>query len=305
VSWKVADVKRYILSKVSTEEEASQFSFPSRRRPVSPIIFASNLPRRPLDPLADVSVGVGSDVDADTLAFGISGHVRPKPLPNSTLAPSYTSTGNPSLSGPALSTSHYALIEFSTGQLLEDDYSLAWYCLRPNVLLELHPPGIVVNLNRDNELEYSQPYFETKIKALRVTMGDQSAMDKDLDPDRKTAPGRHKADTPTKKGKEKEVQDTVSSLDRPPSTKKRKKTRLEWKERWLIIHHGTMNVHKDRFVSVLHFDLGIVALMPTMLRDRTLIQYTRHTCLRSSSFATERTYFMELWVRYPVCMWYV
>jgi len=150
-----------------------------------------------------------------------------------------------------LSTNHYALTNFSTGQLLDDDYSLAWYRLRPNELLELHPPGIVINLPRDNIFEYSQPYFEAKIKALRVTIGEQSAMDKDCDADGRTPAAKHKADGPTKKGKEKETPDTVSSVDRPSTSKKRKKTQLEWKERWLIIHQGGMNVYKDRFVGIL------------------------------------------------------
>jgi len=87
-----------------------------------------------------------------------------------TLTPCVTSPPIPeSLTEPLTATPlpphHYLLLAFLTGQLLEDNYSLAWYCLCPHELLELHPPGTIVQLQREVMLEYVKLYLELDVRA--------------------------------------------------------------------------------------------------------------------------------------------
>lgn len=217
-SWKVAEVKQYILSKASTQPASNHFSFPPRHRPVSPITFASiSRSRRSIDNPSELSFDLGDAFDDDSdLEIDSSRHLPSKPLIEPTSSPL-----------TAHATTRYALIMFSTGQLMEDDYSLSWYQLRPYELLELHPPGAIVRLPRENIPEYVKPYFEARVKALRVIWTEKELRaEKD-----RPRPGQSPADT-------------------SPVIRKRKKTKLEWRERWIIIHQGMLNLFKDRSSSI-------------------------------------------------------
>jgi len=59
---------------------------------------------------------------------------------------------------------HYLLLTFLMGQLLEDNYSLAWYCLCPHELLELHPPGTIMQLQQEVMLKYVKLYLELDVR---------------------------------------------------------------------------------------------------------------------------------------------
>lgn len=68
---------------------------------------------------------------------------------------------------PTASASAHALVAFSTGIVLEDESRLAWYHLRPDELLELHPAGCVVRLGRASVREYVRPYVLASVNVLR------------------------------------------------------------------------------------------------------------------------------------------
>ena len=89
---------------------------------------------------------------------------RHTPTPCVTSPPIPESPTEP-LTATPLPPHHYLLLAFLTGQLLEDNYSLAWYCLCPHELLELHPPGTIVQLQREVMLEYVKLYLELDVRA--------------------------------------------------------------------------------------------------------------------------------------------
>ena len=65
-------------------------------------------------------------------------------------------------------TSLYFLVTFSMGLILEDGFPVSWYKLRPYELLEMHLAEGLVTLPREIMVDYVQPYFEAKVKSLRV-----------------------------------------------------------------------------------------------------------------------------------------
>jgi len=97
---------------------------------------------------------------------------RHTPTPRVTSPPIPESPTEP-LTATPLPPHHYLLLAFSTGQLLEDNYSLALYGLCLHELLELHPPGTIVRLQREVMLEYVKPYLELDVRALRVVTNDK------------------------------------------------------------------------------------------------------------------------------------
>lgn len=222
-SWKVAELKQYILSKVDGKDRGGQQYFP-RNRPVSPITFASTGPSRYSVDRTNTDPGGSDDDDEDNDddVFPVDDkYNRPKPAWNY----------DRDLGSPPPPTTYHSLVAFSTGQLLEDDYSLSWYRLQPNEMLELHPPGAIINLPRDDTTEYIQPYLEVKVKALRVISHE----------DTKPKVDNGKIRRPRDNGQPR------SPTERPgQSLRKRKKTKLEWKERWLIVHQGMLNLFKDK-----------------------------------------------------------
>jgi hypothetical protein len=157
---------------------------------------------------------------------------------------------------------HYSMLAFSTGQLLEDDYSLAWYGLRPHELLELHPPGTIVRLQREVMLEYVKPYLELDVRALRVITSDK---DKDthahaLGSTRAQDAGRSSPNK-IRKAKDSAPGDSRSASaagsgngctgsPATQSTRMRRKMRLEWRDRYLVIRQGMLSLFKSRTVSL-------------------------------------------------------
>jgi hypothetical protein len=234
-SWKVSDVKRYILRKVQGKETGTQLYQPPRNRPVSPITFASIRPTpaggvqaqdTDLDDPDDDEYSVYSNDDVFSATEGL---VRPRP--GGTLSFDSPQQAQSDLQAdPPPQTHRHALMLFSTGQLLEDDFTLAWYQLQDHELLELHPPSTIVRLSRGGMLEYVQPYFECRIKALRAISTD--------DRSRTDPKGKRKETEPRSPGDR--------DRDRPGLPRRRKKTKLEWKDRWLVIHQGQLRLFKGR-----------------------------------------------------------
>jgi hypothetical protein len=262
-TWKISEVKQYILSKVYNRSVVGNDNLPSEDRPVSPITFASA--RNAYDPNTDFFLDddLASDLGPYHFMEPIR-QIRARQTPTQRVAsPSFPDLPTqPLAASAALPPRHYPMLAFSTGQLLEDDYSLAWYRLRPHELLELHPPGTIVRLQREVMLEYVKPYLELDVRALRVITNDK---DKDKDKESHALSSACGAPDTSSPNKVRKAKDPVPCDPRSPvsgsaggcvspgpqSMRKRKKTRLEWRERYLVIRQGMLSLFKSRTVSML------------------------------------------------------
>jgi len=254
-TWKISEVKQYILTKVYSRRVIDNGHLPPRERPVSPITFASA--RTSFDSNLEGSQQDDHDhvIDLDPhLLIEPSRQLRVRQPPSQRVAspsgvpgsPSPTVTEQPRVPAVLLPPHHYPMLAFSTGQLLEDDCTLAWYRLRPHELLELHPPGSIVRLPRDVMLEYVKPYLELDVRALRVIVNDKDthAFGAACAPD---------ASSPTKNRKPKdpggESYSPAGGSPASQSTRKRRKTKLEWRDRYLVIRQGMLSLFKSRTVG--------------------------------------------------------
>ena len=167
--------------------------------------------------------------------------------------------GSPTEQPPTvLPPHHYPMLAFSTGQLLEDDCTLAWYRLRPHELLELHPPGAIVRLQRDVMLEYVKPYLELDVRALRVIVNDKDthAFGPAYAPDM-SSPSKNKKPKDSSAGESLNPSVAAAAAGSPSqSTRKRRKTKLEWRDRYLVIRQGMLSLFKSRTVSFQCLPLG-------------------------------------------------
>lgn len=224
------------------------------------------------DPYLDIR---DFDDEDDDLDFPYDGPTRPFPSSHSQLAhgpphghltPTHalgliSSASRISLPPPA----QYTLIAFSTGMILEDSYDLAWYHLRAHELVELHPlGGSVVDLKRGDRERYVMPYFEGRVRALRV-IGSAEAVTSVVD--------GH--------GKEDEGRDGEERGERGRNGKKRK-AKLEWRERWVVVHQGMLSLYKERGVSLLPFvSLQILVFLGVSIAVQTYMERLSnitHTC---------------------------
>ncbi len=264
-TWKISEVKQYILAKVYNRSVSDNDDQPSRNRPVSPITFASA--RNSFDSSFEGSLQDNHVIDLDPRLLSESTRqMRMRQLMSQRVAsPSSGVPGSPTEQLPViLPPHHYPMLVFSTGQLLEDDCSLAWYRLRPHELLELHPPGTIVRLPRDVMLEYIKPYLELDVRALRVIVKDKDmhafcpayaapdapSPSKNKKP-KDLAPGPGESHSPSVAG---------SASPASQSTRKRRKTKLEWRDRYLVIRQGMLSLFKSRTVSFQYSLLDIPEL---------------------------------------------
>ena len=246
---KISEVKRYILTKVYNHDDTTDDYLFSQDRPVSPITFASSFPSP--NSLDDSTEGSHEDDRAADSEFRLLPEPTRQPrgqAPNQRIA-SPTATEEPVEPVPcaAMLPPHcYQMLAFSTGQLLEDDYSLAWYRLRPYELLELHPPGTMVRLPREVMLEYIQPYLELDVRALRVVVNAKDAHGTSYLQDVSPNKIRKAKDL---SGESHGPSGGVGGTGAPPSIRKRRKMKLEWRDRYLVIRQGMLSLFKSRSVS--------------------------------------------------------
>jgi hypothetical protein len=246
---KISEVKQYILAKVYNRTVPDNDDQPPHR-PVSPITFASA--RNSFDSNFEGALQDDHVIDLDPHLLS-----EPTRQPRTMRQPLSQRVASPSSVVPESTTEQlpailppqrYPILAFSTGQLLEDDCSLAWYRLRPHELLELHPPGTIVRFPRDVMVEYIKPYLELDVRALRVIVND-----KDM---HAFGPAYAAPDAPSP-GKNKKLKDLTpdgtsvggSASPGSQSTRKRRKTKLEWRDRYLVIRQGMLNLFKSRTVS--------------------------------------------------------
>lgn len=209
------------------------------QRTVSPIIFAPTVrPRPSLDSIDD---GYNEDdeySDQDLLPAPskptVYPHREPKPRPS------------PQPRNCPL-VDQYIILSFSTESILEDDFPLSWYNLRPYELLEMHPVGILAPLQRDVLSEYIQPYFQAKVRLLRSVWNHKSG--------RFEAHGidalREHTSQKTSIDKLAHRLDTLSTKSSPSQPGKKRKTKVEWKARWLVISQGILYLCKEHVVHCL------------------------------------------------------
>lgn len=214
----------------------------TRRRSLSPITFAAPPPRKAKLPpgpptsseessLSDFSADVVDDDDVNiTKSFTDAHRYKYNARPSTSSASESVSRVLPD-GGP--DPQAYVLLTFSTTQILEDRFSLSWYDIHPNELLELHPASVsFVSLERCSLDAYITPYFAARVWALRIVgnklEGAPSILRKRYGEDDGTAEGR--APGARDKGK--------------------RKVAVEWKERWAIIHQGVFSLCKERHVSL-------------------------------------------------------
>lgn len=266
---KISEVKQYILAKVYNKGVPDNEDQPSRKRPVSPITFASA--RNSLDSNFEGSLQDDHVIDLDPHLSEPARQLRTlrRPLSQRVASPSSGVLGPPTEQRPAiLPPHHYAMLAFSTGQLLEDDCSIAWYRLRPHELLELHPPGTIVRFPRDVMLEYIKPYLELDVRALRVIVNDKDVHA--FGPGGYAAPDAHFSPSKNKKPKDLAPDCASAAGGGSPashSARKRRKTKLEWRDRYLVIRQGMLSLFKSRTVSFHRTCLpfGVGALLPELV----------------------------------------
>ena len=238
-------LKLFLLHKFRTDSdvEADPRAIPvsprkARRRSLSPITFAppSNRKAQPAaastasedeSPLSDFSGDFDIEDDVNVTKSLADAH-RYKYLARPSTSSASDSVCR--LHEPPPDSQAYVLISFSTTQILEDRFSLSWYGVRPDELLELHPASVsFANLPRCNLDAYIAPYFAAKVWALRV-VGPK------IDPAR--AFTRHRGDAGDAAGE-----------GPAGSREKKRKVAVEWKERWAIIYQGVFSLCKSRHVS--------------------------------------------------------
>ncbi|PBL04417.1 hypothetical protein ARMGADRAFT_1158223 [Armillaria gallica] len=232
-AWKVKQVKHWILSKcISHIKEEVDIEVPEpRHRSPSPIVFAPPKHHRPISPIEfSTRVGSGYEEDDEADAEGDDVQKLPAQLPSTSALPAAeppppaklkarrkkksTSSSEPihPHHRSAYEPSRLTLLRFSTGQILEDDFAFAWYDIQPGELFEVHRVGVVLKLQRTAPSEYAKPYWEGWAKAVTNS-----------------------------NGKKKNVMGDGG-----------KESKVEWKDRWVVVREGTMQLCKDRSDPIPH-----------------------------------------------------
>lgn len=182
---------------------------------------------------------------------------------------------------PQITTHTYTLFRFSTCQILEEDCQVSWYDIQPHELVELHssflPPTFASSLVSPmsipslptDSVALTQTKSAQKKKASPITLTDQKG---DLPIPSLTALLRH---TPTLyiqpywQGWVRALRvvsriQTTPASDEPPHPSlgdddregngdRKHGERIEWRERWVVIHDGVINICKSLNVRYLFF----------------------------------------------------
>ncbi|KAI5998728.1 hypothetical protein EDD15DRAFT_193135 [Pisolithus albus] len=207
--WSIKQVKHWILSKcnlVRTPDVPQQ-------RSLSPIFFASPCSRTGYTLGQYDEAEEGDSLRSDKDSLGESLFANPRPRPSNKL-------GNNRL------VDQYILIAFSTGRVLENDHILSSCNLRPYELVEMHRSETIAPLHREVTSEYVQPYFHARVRALLAAWNPKA--------------GRFKPP-----GKTTEHQLGGHSRKREFPVTLRWKPKLEWKDRWVVIHKDILSLSKD------------------------------------------------------------
>ena len=260
-SWKIKHLKQRIISKCLNLPFDPRFKDVTRNgRPPSPITFA---PTSVLDsePGSDHQESTGEDEDERDQVSDIKSSFHPHRQQKQDLKPQIT-------------THTYTLFRFSTCQILEENCEVSWYDIQPHELVELHssflPPTFASSLlspmstpsdilpltqtkatqkkkasptdhgdhplpsltalPRDTPTSYIQPYWQGWVRALRVVSRTQTTPTSDEHP-----------------------HPSLEDNDREGNGDRKRGERVEWRERWLVIHDGVINICMSPNVRYLFF----------------------------------------------------
>ncbi|KAJ8089356.1 hypothetical protein PM082_014604 [Marasmius tenuissimus] len=119
------------------------------------------------------------------------------------------------------------LIRFSTGQVLEDHFRVDDCSLSPYELIEIHRVGEVLSLPRTVIEQYVQPYWEGWVKSLRVV-------------------AREPTHASSKKQKGKRLEKERENEDGSGAANRRRRSKLDWRDRWVFVKDGVLNLRKNR-----------------------------------------------------------
>ena len=142
-------------------------------------------------------------------------------------------------------SARYTISTFLNAHILDNDFRLAWYNLRPYELLEIHSADSIIRLPREVMAGPLCVTIHTLRRAsgrcalFRETIG--NLLKEAFVPrvGSKLSKGRLVSSDPLTYGMFREKE------------KKKQKQMLEWRERWVVIHQGVLSLCKDRSVSSL------------------------------------------------------
>ncbi|KAK7047407.1 hypothetical protein VNI00_006638 [Paramarasmius palmivorus] len=282
--WKISQLKAWFIAKcIISPPSSSSAQVPSfltaelppkpsskpPKRPASPIVFAPEPPKgrsispirfAPLDSVSVAGTGTSvsyeggssedegttiamgyeedDELDSDEPGIGLGGgsgrfasrsqylsHFERRPATRSVAIEHHRKESASASTPSADSVLHIyhprrlMLIRFSTGQVLEDHFRVEDVNISPYELIEIQRCDVVLQLPRTIPREYVKPYWEGWAKALRVVSRD---------------PGNSSASRKKRK-----------DANQPQSNTKRR-PKLDWKERWVFVKDGTLNLLKDR-----------------------------------------------------------
>ena len=184
--------------------------------------------------------------------------------------------------------SRYTILTFSNTHVLDDDYVLSFYGIRPYELLEIHPAGSIVRLPREVMVQYVRPYFEARVMALRAVRTDSFPSDREGLADRVAA--RRSKNGKIGKGRLVSSDPLVYGMfgdKNEPKKKNKKVTKTEWKERWVVIHQGVLSLCSDRLVCSFHPFLLNAPLTNFCLGSKSFHSHSTHV---NHSFSWCRTF---------------
>ncbi|EJD01944.1 uncharacterized protein FOMMEDRAFT_134581 [Fomitiporia mediterranea MF3/22] len=226
-SWKIKDIKQWILSKCNLWEDTSGAPQPPRFRPASPVTFSAPSRRSSLDSGSwggteegaedddwDAFAAVDYNAELRASESGLTFDTAKSSLANAASEHTVSTTSFYTPPPPTQRTSterdfaamsaQYTLVSFSNGFILEDDADLSWYRPRPFELIEVHRAGGIVSLPRVG-IAYAEPYFESPVRVSERPHGKRP---------------------------------TRSSEDQQAHS-------AEWKARWAIVRDGILHLCKE------------------------------------------------------------
>ncbi|EMD31394.1 hypothetical protein CERSUDRAFT_119785 [Gelatoporia subvermispora B] len=269
VSWTIAQVKDWLVAKfivpAAGVRPVPHRPARRRRRPASPLTFATGHVHSRQEPGSPTVYSGDAEDEFDSLdELSDDLHVKYKytrkarqfdtavspPVPGRVLSNPPSRTSLSDAGGPA-GTTRFTLVSFSSGQLLEDHFNLGWYSLHPFELLELYAqpeqamlrPDRIISLPRGHLEEYIRPFLETRVRFVRL-----DGVDADSFGLYKTNTGpafNHERDPGTRK----EGSVATTSVDAHPRGLRhgaKRKKKVGWRERWLVVHEGYVRIYKDR-----------------------------------------------------------
>lgn len=228
----------------------------SKRKPVSPIRFAVGPELSPAA-AAQQSDGENQSEEEEVVDIGDELFTQYKWPANTRRSTSVVpmiakpeQTASEDKPSGSVDPSQYTLIAFSTGQILDDQFAFEWFNLNPHELLELHSAGFLVNLPRAIPDIYISPYFEARVWALRAVSKYMDEID---------GSGK-KGDSHDNSPYGSDDRNAESQANKREKLAKKRRTKYEWRPRWVIVHQGILKLCKGRSVS------SVLCLMYRFLR---------------------------------------